>query len=525
MTEYSPTKGSGHIKLLQEKSATENCAKESPSDLAGNGQASLASLRLGDDPMESAADGANGKTADEPAFFKTAAPSSAVQAPSEELDGLMGYLLTELLKSTSRKPQSTTGAQSGAAAIATASGADQDAAQVVARGSGSDASSAAHAAAGPTATPGQAPEKTEGEKQDDIAFFYSSFLMQCLTELLSSYAPCKTSFVNFNKKRLFAAAVGASATPVSTPAANASAGVAFAPGTPGGRDAARSRAGILSTFLTELVPAGFLSSYDSSELRRKMTLSNWAMSVLVALSADVSVHIDVKEVPADLISVRKTVLDAIARSIKEAASSSEPIEVRYGRLYALSDLCHRLLIARPNNTGGKQTEDLTLHMAKTMLEKNFVTVLTSAIADVDLNLPTVKSLLEAILRPLEHLTKVAIRMGKAKDKNSSRAVIDESEDDTDFSSDYDMEEAFDDDDDDDHDIEREDTPDFYRNSSLGMHTGEMETGLDDDEMSDEDMDDDEDMEMEDFDSETGSELSTDEELEGLDGDDPHRRGF
>ncbi|CBQ69976.1 related to E3 ubiquitin protein ligase TOM1 [Sporisorium reilianum SRZ2] len=522
MTEYSPTKGSGHIKLIQDPSATETTAsKESPSDLADNGQASLASLRLGDDPMESTADGANGKTADEPAFFKAATQSSAVHAPSEELDALMGYLLTELLKSTARKPQSTSGAQTGTAANANASGANQDVAQVEAGGAGSDASNGAPAAAGSTASPGQPQEKTEEEKQDDIAFFYSSFLMQCLTELLSSYASCKTSFVNYNKKRLFAAAIGASATPVSTPAASASAGVAFAPGTPGGKDAARSRAGILSTFLTELVPAGFLSSFESSELRRKMTLSNWAMSVLVALSADVSVHSDVKEVPADLISVRKTVLDAIARAIKEAASSSEAIEVRYGRLYALSDLCYRLLIARPNSPGGKQTEDLTLHMAKTMLEKNFVTVLTSAIADVDLNLPTVKSLLEAILRPLEHLTKVAIRMGKAKDKNTSRAVIDESEDDTEFSSDYDMDEAFDDDDDDDHDIGREDTPDFYRNSSLGMHTGEMETGLDDDEMTDEDMDDDEDMEMEDFDSETGSELSTDEELEGLDGDDPH----
>ena len=518
MTEYSPTKGSGHVKLLQETSAADAAAKESPSDLAGNGQASLASLRLGDDPMEAGpagptVDGATDKTADEPAFFKTAAQACATNAPSEEVDGLMGYLLTELLKSTGRKSQSSTGVQSSASSNAVA--------PVEARGTGIDASHGASAEADPNASSGQSLEKTEEEKQDDIAFFYSSFLMQCLTELLSSYSSCKTSFVNFNKKRLFAAAAGVVGTPVSTPAASATGSVAFAPGTPGGKDATRSRAGILSTFLTELVPAGFLSSYDSSQLRRKMTLSNWAMSVLVALSADVSLHIDVKEVPIDLIAVRKTVLDAIARSIKEAASSSEPIEVRYGRLYALSDLCYRLLIARPNSTGGKQTEDLTLHMAKTMLEKNFVTVLTSAIADVDLNLPTVKSLLEAILRPLEHLTKVAIRMGKAKDKNSTRAVIDESEDDTDYSSDYDMEEAFDDDDEDDQDIEREETPDFYRNSSLGMHTGEMETGLEDDEMSDEEMDDDEDMEMEDFDSETGSELSTDEELEGMDGDGPH----
>ncbi|KAJ1021615.1 hypothetical protein NDA16_003752 [Ustilago loliicola] len=516
MTEYSPTKGSGHIKLIHDSSATEGGPKESPSDLAGNGQASLASLRLGDDPMEAAADGGNAKASEEPAFFKSVTQTSATSAPSEEVDGLMSFLLSELLKTTSRKSQQPSNA---------ASNSSKDLSEASTNGTTADASDAPSAAAEPPSTstpagPEKEKEKIEEEKQDDIAFFYSSFLMQCLTELLSSYSTCKTSFTNFSKKRLFAAAAGTIATPVATPAVAPSSSVTFAPGTPGAKETGRSRAGILGTFLTDLVPAGFLSSYGSTELRRKMTLSNWAMSVLVALTADVTVHIDVKEVPADLIAVRKTVLDAIAKAIKEAASSSEPIEVRYGRLYALSDLCYRLLIARPNSTGGKQTEDLTLHMAKTMLEKNYVTVLTSAIADVDLNLPTVKSLLEAILRPLEHLTKVAIKMGKAKDKNGGRAVVDESEEETDFSSDYDMEDEFDDEDEDDEDIEREDTPDFYRNSSLGMHTGEMETGYDDDEMSDEDMDDDEDMDMDDFDTETGSELSSDEELEGEDGDNP-----
>ncbi|KAJ9475492.1 HECT-type E3 ubiquitin transferase [Pseudozyma hubeiensis] len=522
MTEYSPTKGSGHVKLVQDAAAAETGAKESPSDLAGNGQASLASLRLGDDPMDSTGDSADAKAADEPGFFKSAAQSSSSNAPSEELDSMMAFMLTELLKSASKKAQAAPQAPaSGVADNATASTASQSGPLLGSASASTGSSSSAAAHAGAPATEGGAPVKSEEEKQDDSVFFYSCFLMQCLTELLSSYSSCKTSFVNFSKKRLFGAAAPNLASH-STSAAGASAGVSFAPGTPGSKEASRSRAGILSTFLCELVPAGFLSSYGSSELRKKMTLSNWAMSVLVALTADVSVHIDIKEVPADLITVRKIVLDSIARSIKEAASSTEPIEVRYGRLYALSDLCYRLLIARPNSTGGKQTEDLTLHMAKTMLEKNFVTVLTSAIADVDLNLPTVKSLLEAILRPLEHLTKVSIKMGKAKDKTSGRAVIDESEEDSEFSSDYDMDEDFDDEDEIEDEIERQETPDFYRNSSLGMHTGEMETGLDDDEMSDEDTDDDEDdMEMEDFDSETGSELSTDEELEGLDGDDPH----
>lgn len=228
-----------------------------------------------------------------------------------------------------------------------------------------------------------------------------------------------------------------------------------------------------------------------------MAQSNWAMSVIVALTADVTLHTDVKEVAPELINVRKFVLDGLAKAIKDASASSEPIEVRYGRLYALADLCYRLLTARPNSTASKQTEDLTLHMAKTMLERNFVTVLTGALADVDLNLPSVKALLDCIVRPLEHLTKVAIKMGKAERKGEvdpTQIPLDSESDELD-SSDYDMSE----DDYDEPPPEREETPDFYRNSSLGMHTGEMEPSYEGDEMSDE-MEDDEDVEMEEYDS-------------------------
>jgi E3 ubiquitin-protein ligase HUWE1 len=42
-------------------------------------------------------------------------------------------------------------------------------------------------------------------------------------------------------------------------------------------------------------------------------------------------------------------------------------------------------------------------MAKTMIEKNFVSTLTAAAGEVDLNYPNVRSVLGSILRALEHL--------------------------------------------------------------------------------------------------------------------------
>ncbi|PWY99341.1 hypothetical protein BCV70DRAFT_162691 [Testicularia cyperi] len=548
MTDYSTAKTSGHIKLIEEESSSSDAdssskaGKEgsSSSDLAGNGQTSLASLRLGDEPID-AATGANDTNVDDGSFFRaaTALPAAPV---SQELDGLMGFLITELLQivrdAKASSTDSVVGSDDPSAPTSGSSSVPVDA--------GAAADDESPEANTNTSSNAEASQPlTDAQKRKDINFFYSCFLMQCLTELLSSYSSCKTSFINFNKRRLFASINASGGVPTTPgPALTTAAAGPFAalssergPLTPGGaRDTSRAKLGILSTFLNDLVPAGFLSSFESAELRRKMAQSNWAMSVVVALTADVAIHSDLKEVPSDLANVRKVVLDAISKAIREAAASSEPIEVRYGRLFALSDLCWRLLIARPNTTGAKQTEDLTLHMAKTMLEKNFVTVLTSAIADVDLNLPTVKTLLEAILKPLERLTKVAIKMGKAKDRQAGKATLDESAEESSLSSDYDMDDEFDDDDDEDdddhhhhhhhHDHEhgpgREETPDFYRNSSLGMHTGEMEQGFDDDEMTDEEMEDEEDIDMEEYDSETGSELSSDEDtdMSGSDGDEP-----
>ncbi|EPQ27339.1 uncharacterized protein PFL1_06891 [Pseudozyma flocculosa PF-1] len=546
MVDHTPTKKLGYVRLVEDAKPAMDSSSSSPSDLAANGQASLASLRLGDDPMDAgpasptkeagpSTEAAKAEDAAAPGSKQQADPAARAppptNAPSEELDMLMQHLLSELLRYgreglvTAKKATAASPNQP-----ATAQGTNATATALATANSSSDAeatgapTTAADASADSSPQEPKEPVETDEQKRADSTYFYTCFLMQCLTEMLSSYSSCKSSFVNFSRKRLFAssgggitvpATPGAKDTATTAAGASASAAAAALP--------FRSKANVLGFFLTEMVPAGFLQSYESGELRKRMAQSNWAMSVIVALTADVTIHADLRDVPAELVNVRRIVLDAIAKAIKDASASSEPIEVRYGRLFALSELCHRLLIARPNITSGKQTEDLTLHMAKTMLEKNFVTVLTGALADVDLNLPTVKSLLDTILRPLEHLTKVAIKMGKAKDREGKAAVSDDSDADTFASSDYSMDEDEDDDDDDDDDQDapgREETPDFYRNSSLGMHTGEMETGYDDDDMSDDDdddMEDDEDIDMEEFDSESGSETSSESDEED---DDP-----
>jgi len=326
--------------------------------------------------------------------------------------------------------------------------------------------------------------------EPDARDAYAFFLLQAMVELTSSYMGCKHSFLQHH--------VGAEP--------------------------------MLAHMLAAWVPRGFLHNYEPDELRKRMAQSNWAMSLVVALATDPMPVADATSVPDALVGVRKALLDALHKAIRDALQSSEAVEVRYGRLYALADLCHRLLTAQPHPNGvvAKRSE-VVLHLAKTMLEKNFVPLLASVLADVDLGFPSVRALLEAVLRPLEHLTRASIKMARAHRHRRPAGTENAGEvqtgavDHRDVDSSDDEEE---DDDDDDDDMqsdsleeEGEGAPDFYRNSSLGMHTGEMEHGAYDsaDEMSDDD--DGAEMEMEEFDSEEGSELSTD--AEGLDGDSTH----
>lgn len=100
-------------------------------------------------------------------------------------------------------------------------------------------------------------------------------------------------------------------------------------------------------------------------------------------------------------SIRKLVLESINRSIKDALAT-EPADVKYGRILALADLCHRLLSFRLSSVS-RSSEEAPMHLAKIMLEKNYVATLTSVLAELDLNYPSMRTLVASVLRPLEYL--------------------------------------------------------------------------------------------------------------------------
>lgn len=212
-----------------------------------------------------------------------------------------------------------------------------------------------------------------------VDYVYTCFLLQCLTELLSAYNPCKLAFTNYSRKRV---------------------------GTPS-KDSSKPRAAALQFILSEMVSVGDMNATATTVtpviMRKRMTLSVWAMSVVVALCLDPSVASHLKDIPAEVIAARKLVLDFIAKSIRDALPG-ESLESRYSRLSALAELTFRLLSRTSAAPGGpKPTGDAHLHIPKVMLEKNFVALLTSTLGEIDLNFPNIRSLVTTLLRPLELL--------------------------------------------------------------------------------------------------------------------------
>ena len=234
----------------------------------------------------------------------------------------------------------------------------------------------ASSAEGGVRPPSQPESKPAGEAQDSKPdHYYSGFLMQSLTELMFSYDACKTAFLSYSPSKR--------------------SGIAS-------KDATKGRLTALNFVLSDLVSFRTIDPDPSNDPRHKVPLCNWAMSLIVALCVDTSSSQPIKDVSPELIAVRKTVLEAISRAIKDP-SQSESLDARYGRLLALADLCYRLLTVRFNPGLRKPHEETPTHIAKIMLEKNFVSTLTNALAEVDLNYPNVRVVVAAMLKPLELL--------------------------------------------------------------------------------------------------------------------------
>ena len=323
------------------------------------------------------------------------------------------------------------------------------------------------------------PEKPEFKAEHYPYFFYRCFILMTLMELLCCYNRCKVEFINFNRK----------ADPRD-------------PITP-----SKPRSATFNYLLHDLISQQSLTGPAPDDIEQKMKdkLSQWAIHLFVSLCTQ-SGEVSTTEDEPDLLFVRKFFFETALKSFRDACASTEPLDIKYARMASLGDLFYKVLSVRPPcvsssvGLGDKPQHDL----AKIMLEKNYIAALTNALADVDLNYPNSRKVIKAMLRPLKLLSKTAVELSETSSLSTPGATDD---DDISVASSLSSIEDL-----------REETPDLYRNSTLGLFEG-GEMG--DDDASDYDEDEDEevyDHEIE-FEEEMGeegnSEVSDEDEEEGV----------
>ncbi|KAJ5627361.1 hypothetical protein N7528_004788 [Penicillium herquei] len=330
-------------------------------------------------------------------------------------------------------------------------------------------------------------EKPPFNAEDHPIYIYRCFLLQCLTELLSSYNRTKVEFINFSRK----------ADPlVMTPS--------------------KPRSGILNYLLNVLVPLGTMEHDESLAFKKRSITSTWTMQVLVALCTKTGEHgspsrrrneqAPLEDDEPELAFVRRFVLEHAIRSYKDANASTESLDIKYSKLMCLADLFDKML------SGYSYSQDAgfpssTRQLAKTMFEKHFIPALTASVADVDLNFPSSKRVIKYILRPLNKLTQTAVMLCENNDITNLGDA-----DDDDISSATSVSDMEDD---------REETPDLFRHSTLGMlepRHDEEESSTEESEGEDDDMYEDEYDEEMDYDEEIiedDGEVVSDEDEEGM----------
>lgn len=284
--------------------------------------------------------------------------------------------------------------------------------------------------------------KSSFKTDEHPIFIYRCFLLHCLAELLQSYNRTKVEFINFKRNaQLFAN------TPV------------------------KPRSSVLNYLLSDLLyPSNMDGPLDTIVYKKKYATAIQTQNLLVALVSRTGEKpldrgrdkYDYDDEP-DLLFVRRFVLDTILKSYKDATSSTDPFDARYSRMLGLAEVMHLMMGDKDKDAAASSrnhTDSLDRsqsQLRRLMYEKGYLAALTASIADIDLAFPPVKRTIKYILRVFRLLTSTAISLSHS---NIISSVPQQDNVEDELISTSSLSDVEDD---------REETPDLYRNSALGMH--------------------------------------------------------
>ncbi|CUM63479.1 uncharacterized protein PRCAT00001054001 [Priceomyces carsonii] len=273
----------------------------------------------------------------------------------------------------------------------------------------------------------------------NLNFSYACFLLQALTELLGSYKQAKLEFLTYSKKQ-------------------------------NSNDVLKPRSTALNFFMHQLIPTFLMTLGSGIEYDRHCAISSLAKLALLALISTPVGYVDneanLKKEPIDMIFIRKFFTDILLKVLAGTLVTPMIANARYEKLMDLFDLCGSVLSPKFRDmTDPLLNKELTKYdqffIARALIDKQIPNQITSILSEIDLNFPSVNKVIRLGLKPLTLL-------GKAK---------------TEFQELFEGEHQGDKEDDDivpEEVDDKEEAPDLFRNSTLGMY--DIEYDSDDEEM-------------------------------------------
>lgn len=277
---------------------------------------------------------------------------------------------------------------------------------------------------------------TRAELFENQNFAYICFLMLTVMELVGSYKQAKLDFLTFSKKR--------------------------------NDSKLKPRSTSLNFFIHQLIPTNLLDVNTGAEHERRSMLSSICKFTILSFIStpilDKENSPDGNKEDIDMAFIRKYLVDVILKILNETISAPVVAKSRFGKVLDIFDLVNSLLSPKFRESNfpllNKQAVKYDqFYISRAFLDKDVPSQITKILADIDLNFPDSDKVTKAIVKPLISLSKSKLEYqslfeDEFQGEEDDDIVPDEFED-------------------------REETPDLFRNSTLGMY--DIETDSEDDE--------------------------------------------
>lgn len=281
---------------------------------------------------------------------------------------------------------------------------------------------------------------------------YMMFLLKVLIELVSSYKQCKFEFLTFERRNQYT-------------------------------EFPKPKSTALNFFLYQLLDKSTAHEQDKFEAKRREVISMLARSVVIGFIATVqddnTKKSDLKTIDPDMNFIRKFTIESIMRALKNSTVTSKLLEANVNKLETWFKIISSMVLVQAPYLrlllDSNKLDADQYQICKLMIDMNVPASVTDCIAGVDLNYPFAKSLFNNAVDPLNCI-------------NSIRNTF----------ADLFKIESNDDEEDVDEESDKEDPPDMFKNSALGMY-----------DVEDIEEDDDEDVSL----------MGDDEDIAFVDGDD------